>query len=720
MSITSFPRVATWPVIAFDAAHRACPTSGLLAQRPVGAPAGKPPVATPAGFDHTGGWIGFRDRAGQAMQLKLGRSAEGRNAVQTSGGSVYPVPSSIRGREATAHWLHKADEAGAISGAWSNPGAAPRGDAFKASRAQRVARERLSGVWDVKVTGVEAGMTYARASLEYDKKNEKIKFYVQPPAGELQLFEIDAGATVYNQRGALTANGIAGVTHDFFRLQKEHPVLSMVAWAVLGTVGAVATKNPEAARHIGIGTASFAVAGQADEVRVSLAQTKLSLVGQSRLNIVETGSGAGVTPLNGELRTGLTLEGSLGRVSASFNKSNLGPSAGIPFGERARALEFRGGAVVGKVELHAKATTEQSRINKPQLDLKAQEFVSLSGKKQTGWRVVIGADGRALDLATTAGRAEATKQFADLPSKFRLQALDPDDKGSRHSLVTGVVPRLEVNGGRAGQRRDPTIYQSRSTIDNAFSQLVFGRDSAYGGVDVSQGWQRNWNEFNRATGGPLSSRLVPLSVIAGDLKAIGTKFPERYGELAYVNEKRLLEANGARLYWVQTGRDHSGKPVRVACLREGDVYNTSLVTIEGKAGLHLASAQLKKGDKAATPLPAAAPTRQWPGPSPSDAARTSTRAYAAYREAESYLGQLRAQASKPGLSDQLMNRIDGQQQTLMQRLAQARTRLAASSNGLLRIEGGRLVASPRLADALEAWPRDAARQDAYTQYLTTL
>ncbi len=653
------------------------------------------------------------------MQVKLGRGADGRTRVQTSGGKTYLVPPSVKGRNAIAQWLQKADAAGAISGAWPNPKAARQGDAFKANRAQITARERLSGTWDIKVTGVQAGMTYAKAALEYDKKNGTIKFYVQPPAGELQLFEIDCGATVYNQRGALTSNGLAGVTHDLFRLQKEHPVLSMVAWAVMGTVGSLATKNPELARHFGIAAASFAVAGQADEVRVSLAQTKVSAVAQTRLNVIELAPGGGIKPLNGEARAGLTAEGSVGRVSATFNTPGLGPSAGVPGGERAKAIEYRGGVFVGKVELHGKVTTENG-LHTIKPDVKAQEFVSLSGKQETGWRVVIGADGRALDLSTTEGRAAATKQFAGIPAKLRLQAIDPKDKGARYSLVTGVVPRLEVNAGRAGQRIDPTIYQSRSPLDNAFSQFFFGRDSAYGGTDVTQGWQKNWNEFNRVIGAPFSNRLVPLKVIAGDLKAIGNKYPERYGDLAYVNEKRLLAANGERLYWVQTGRDSSGKPITVPCLREGDVYNTSLVTVEGRSGLHLASAQQNKGSRVASPLPAGAPTREWPGPAPSDAARKSAGGCAAYRVAESYRQRLLTMQSKPGLSEKQRRRIDGQIETLTQRLAQARTRLVAASNGLLRVEGDRLVASPRLTTAIATWPKDTARQDAYKQYLTTL
>ncbi len=712
-SATANALATTWA----DASARTAGADLLAQSAGRAAPAAQPPSA--ASFKATGGWLGFRGRGGEALQVKLGRGADGRAWVQTAGGKTYAVPPSVKGREAIAQWLHTADTAGAISGAWPNPKAARQGDAFKANRAQITARERLSGTWDVKVTGVQAGMTYAKASLEYDKKHGTLKMYVQPPAGELQLFEIDCGATVYNQRGALTSNGVAGVTHDLFRLQKEHPVLSMVAWAVMGTLGAGATKNPELARHFAIGAASFAVAGQADEVRVSLAQTKVSAVAQTRLNVIELVPGGGIKPLNGEARAGLTAEGSLGRVSASFNTPGLGPSAGVPFGERARAIEYRGGAFVGKVELHGKVTTEKGRVTvKP--DVKAQEFISLAGKKETGWRVVIGADGRALDLSTTEGRAAATRQFAGIPTKLRLQALDPNDKAKRYSLVTGVVPRLEVNAGRAGQRIDPTIYQSRSPIDNAISQLVFGRDSAYGGTDVTQGWQKNWNEFNRVIGAPFSNRLVPLKVIAGDLKAIGNKYPERYGDLAYVNEKRLLEANGERLYWVQTGRDAAGQPTRVPCLREGDVYNTTLVTVEGRPGLHLANAQQKKGSAVASPLPAGAPTRAWPGPAPSDAARKSAGGCAAYRVAESYRQRLLTMQSKPGLSEKQRRRIDGQIETLTQRLAQARTRLVAASNGMLRVEGDRLVASPRLTAAIETWPRDAARQDAYKQYLTTL
>jgi hypothetical protein len=675
--------------------------------------------ASTAAFQPTGGWLGFRGRGGEALQVKLGRGADGRTQVQTAGGKTYAVPPSVKGREAIAQWLHQADAAGAVTGAWPNPKAAPQGDAFKVNRAQITARERLSGTWDVKVTGVKAGMTYGKASLEYDKKNGTLKMYVQPPAGELQLFEIDCGATIHNQRGALTSNGVAGVTHDLFRLQKEHPVLSMVAWTVMGAIGAVAIKNPEVVRHFGIGAASFAIAGQADEVRVSLAQTKVSGVAQTRLNVIELTPGGGSKPLTGEARAGLTAEGSLLRTSAVFNTPGLGPSSGIPFGERARAIEYRGGAFVGKVELHGKVSTENG-LHTIKPDVKAQEFVSLGGKKESGWREVIGEDGRALDLSTSEGRKAATGQFAGIPTKLRLQALDPDDKGKRYSLVTGVVPRLEVNAGRAGQRIDPTIYQSRSPIDNAISQLVFGRDSAYGGTDVTEGWQKNWNEFNRVIGAPFSNRLVPLKVIAGDLKAIGNKYPERYGDLAYVNEKRLLEANGERLYWVQTGRDTSGKPVRVPCLREGDTYNTSLVTVEGKSGLHLASAQQKQGSRVAQQLPAGEPTRAWPGPSPSDSARKSAGGCAAYRVAESYRQRLLTMQSNPGLSEKQRRRIDGQIETLTQRLAQARTRLVAGSNGMLRVEGDRLVASPRLTTAIATWPLDAARQDAYKQYLTTL
>ena len=704
------------PTGSAESATRA-PAVDLLAQVSRVAPGGKPPSTT--AFKPTGGWLGFRGQHGEALQVKLGRGGDGRTQVQTAGGKTYAVPPAIKGREAIAQWLQKADAAGAISGAWPNPKAARQGDSFKANRAQITARERLSGTWDVKVTGVQAGMTYAKASLEYDKKNGTLKMYVQPPAGELQLFEIDVGATVYNQRGALTSNGLAGVTHDMFRLQKEHPVCAMVAWAVMGTIGAGATKNPELARHFGIAAASFAVAGQADEVRVSLAQTKVSAVAQTRLNIIEIAPGGGIKPLNGEARAGLTAEGSLGRVSASFNTPGLGPSAGVPFGERAKAIEYRGGAFVGKVELHGKTTTENGRVTvKP--DIKAQEFVSLAGKKETGWRVVIGADGRALDLSTTEGRAAATGQFAGIPTKLRLQALDPNDKGTRYSLVTGVVPRLEVNAGQVGQRIDPTIYQSRSPIDNAFSQWVFGRDSAYGGTNVTEGWQKNWNEFNRVIGAPFSNRLVPLKVIAGDLKAVGNKYPERYGDLAYVNEKRLLEANGERLYWVQTGRDAAGKPIRVPCLREGDVYNTTLVTIERRSGLHLASAQQKQGSRAPSLLPAGAPTRAWPGPAPSDVARKSAGGCAAYRVAEAYRQRLLALQSKPRLSEKQRDRIDGQIQTLTQRLAQARSRLVASSNGLLRVEGDSLKASPRLTTAIDSWPPDTARQDAYKLYLTTL
>jgi hypothetical protein len=712
---TRSPTANPLPTPKADASSRT-PSTNLLAQMARAKPAEKQtPKTSPEPKDS---WLGFRGRRGDALQVKLGSSADGASKVQTAGGKTYTVPPSVKGRKAIAEWLHKADGAGAISGAWANPKASRPSDAFDVQRSQISARERLSGTWDVKVSGVKPSMTHTRASLEYDKKNGGLKAYVQPPAGELQLFEVDVGATVYNQRGALTSNGLAGVTHDFFRLQKENPVPSLIAWPIAGTLGAVATKNPDLARHVGIAATSFAVAGQADEARVSLAQAKVSAVAQTRLNLFDIAPDA-TKPLNGEARAGLTAEGSLGRVSALFNTPDLGPLAGVPFGERGRAVEYRGGAFVGKVELHGKITTESGKV-KVKPELKAQEFVSVGLKNESGWRTVIGADGRPMDLSTSEGRDVANRQFNGMETKLNLQALDPNDKGTRHSLVTGVVPRLEVNRGDASKRVDPTIYQSKSPIDNAISKFFTGRDSAHGNTEVTQGWQKNWNEFNRVIGAPFSNRLVPLNVIAGHLKAVGTKSPERYGDLAYVNEKRLLEANGERVYWVQTGRDAAGKPIRVPCLREGDTYNTSLVTVEGRSGLQLAKAQRQKGDTVASPLPAGEPTRAWPGPAPSDAARKSAGGLASYRVADAYRQRLLSMQSKPGLSNQQRDRIDGQLHTLTQRLAQARTRLVASSNGLLQVQGDRLTASPRLTKAVDTWPRDAARQDAYKQYLTTL
>ncbi|MCY7316892.1 MAG: hypothetical protein LH480_15115 [Rubrivivax sp.] len=699
------------------------PSPLLLAQAARTTPAVKPP-AEPK-FQHTGGWLGFRGQGGDALQVKLGRSATGQAQVQTAGGRTYVVPPGLTDRNAIAQWLHKADAARAITGAWANPGAARTADSFQPNHAQTVARERLSGTWDVKVSGIKAGMTYARAAVEFDKRNGMLKLYVQPPSGELQLFEIDMGATVYNQAGALTSNGVAGATHEFFRLQKEHPVLAMVAWAVMGTLGAAATKNPGMARHVGIAAGSLAVAGQADEVRVSLVQTKVSAVVQGRVNLAEAAlAGSRGKRTHGEARAGVTAEGSLGRVGASFNTQALGPLGGVLFGEPAKALEYRGGAFVGKLELHAKFTTERGHITvKP--EVKAQEFVSLAGRNGTGWRVVIGADGRAIDLSTNEGKAAAARQFAGLSTPLRLQAVDPADRSGgsngRNSLVTAVVPRLYVNQGQAGRTQDPTIYQSRSPSSNAVSRLLIGRDAARGGLVLNYGWQKSWNDFNRAMGAPFENRLVPLDVIAGNLKAMGTRDPARYGELAYVNEKRLLQANGERLYWVQTGLDAAGKPIRVPCLREGDVYNTTLVTIEGRPGLHLASAQQTNGSRVASPLSKAAPTTAWPGPAPAGVTRKSVSAFAAYQVAESYRQRLLAMQSNTGLSPAQLGRIDGQIQTLTQRLAQARSRLVPASNGLLRVEaGGRLVASPRLTTAIQSWPREAARQDAYTQYLTTL
>ena len=160
----------------------------LLAQKPA-APT-SPPKALPA-FSHSDGWLGFTSGNGEALQVKLGKNISGRLAVQTANGKIYAVPTSITSRAAIGQWLNKADLAGAVSGAWPNPGAASKIGSFKLNRAQLNARERLSGTWNVTVSGIRASTTYSRASIEYDKLKNTLKVYAQPPGGELQLFEID-------------------------------------------------------------------------------------------------------------------------------------------------------------------------------------------------------------------------------------------------------------------------------------------------------------------------------------------------------------------------------------------------------------------------------------------------------------------------------------------------------------------------------------------------